>query len=426
MSGWRALAVAVVLGMVAMALPSAAWAGTAEDPELTDPCGPAEEVGSDLHPEPAAPWTDVCSAWFETLTGESGPPALKVSLALAGDAAARPTSTSYYLSWRIGNCHYAVQQSDAGSIAGELRELRYRCGPATQPAECNPPQPVIACSEATPAERIPLPAEAFAFDGNVLSVTLLFAEGLAHHAGDFTAGAVLERLYAQASGPLAAGTYCVGSDCGSGGGDTASGGRAYTVEQGSGAGPEGPLVPVPPAPTPCMSGSVDTASAAQPHVTDPEGDTNSGAMVQYPAGDGPGWDLRALWFTRAAEGVDLHILPAGPAMPESTAYFVHLGEQVVRVEGQPDGTWQSSVFTDEDLPDRQYPGTATAVTVDETTGEVVVTVPQALLPAGDVLRAEEFSSYYIPGGEAPRPVPGMAVLIGVDDNGGAQVCDATL
>ena len=422
MSGWRALAVAVVLGMVAVALPSVAWAGTAEDPELTDPCGPAEEIGADLFPEPAAPWTDVCSAWFETLTGETGPPALKVSLALAGDAAARPTPASYYLSWRVGDCHYAVQQSDPGTITGEARELRYRCGPAHQNVDCDPPRPVLTCSEATPVERIPLPAEAVTIDGNVVSVTLLFTDGLAHHAADFEAGVVLERLFAQANGPVAAGTYCVGSDCGSGGGDTSGGGRSYTIEQGTGAGPEGPKVP---APSPCMNGSIDGASAARPHAADPEGDS-SGNVIRHPDSHGPGWDLRALWFTRAADGVDLHILPSGPATPETTAYTVHLDDQVVRVDGQPDGTWTSSVRTETDLPNADYAGTPTAVTVDGQTGEVVVTVPQALLPAGDVLRVDSFYSFYIFGGEAPRVVPGTSLMASVDDGRNAQICDATL
>lgn len=421
MSGWRAVSVAVVLGLVAAVMPTAAWAGSPEDPDLTDPCGPQEELGADLLPEPAAPWTDVCSAWFETVSGDSGPPAVKVSLALAGDITERPAPAAYYVSWRVNDCLYAVEHGDAGTLPGEIRELRYRCGPAYEPVPCDPPQPVMPCSEPTPVERIPLPDGVFSWEGNVLSVTLVFDHGLAGHAADYAPGSVLERLYGRASGPAAAGTACFGTDCGSLGADTASGGRAYTMEGGAGPAPEVPAVP---GVASCVSGSVDSASAAQPHVTDPEGDT--GHVMGYPYVDGPGWDLRALWFTRAQDGVNLHLLPAGPATAATTAYAVHLDGQIVRVEGQPDGTWQASVYEDTETPNLDYPGTATEVTVDATTGEAVVALPQALLPAGDVLRPDRFFSYYIVGGEAPRAGPGRTTMLSVDDNRGAHVCDAHL
>ena len=421
MSSWRAVAVAVVVGLLAATLPSVAWAGSADDPELTDACGVAEEAGSDLVPVPPAPWTDICSAWFETLTGAGGPPAVKVSMELAGPVAQRPAPSGYYLSWRVDGCLYMVEHADAGTSTGEIRELRYRCGPAYQDVPCDPPWPLGTCSEALPVERVPLPAEAFTFDGNVVSVTLIFAEGLGHHSGDFSTGSALESLYARASGTMPAGSYCVGSDCGATNGDTASGGRAYAVEPGSGAGPDGPVVPALPS---CLDGSVDSASAANPHVTDPEGDMSRNA-VRHPDAEGPGYDLRALWFTRAEDGVDLHILPAGPADPVTTGYWTYLGTTVVRVEGQPDGTWSASVYEETGTPNLDYPGASVAVTVDDATGEVVATLPRTLLPAGEVLRIDRFNSHYIVAGQA-RPHDSNVVMQSVDDDAGARICEATL
>jgi hypothetical protein len=214
---------------------------------------------------------------------------------------------------------------------------------------------------------------------------------------------------------------CYGSDCGSIGSDTASGGRDYVVAD-AGEVIEGPIVPIGPS---CSDGSVDTASAENPHVRDLDNDTAM-ITVDNPDASSPGFDIQALWFTRAADGLDLHILPAGPADVPNTSYWALFNGHYAKVDGQPDGSWLATAgpLGTHVAGGKAFNAPATTATMDATTGEIVIALPEAALPADDVLLITDYTSHYIVAGDAPRTAAGVTSH-GVDtEAGGSLICAA--
>ena len=417
----RMLGVLVVLVLAAVGMPSLAFAGTGEDPELTDPCGPQEEIGNDLSPQLALDHRDVCAGWLETLTGPDEAPAIRVSIAFAGDITTRPQATTYYASWRVGDCLYVVRHRDDVDRADADQQFGFRCGPSSRDVPCDPPQPVIACTEGIPVAYTDLPSGVLSLSGNVFSATLVFTQGLAEHAAAHAPGQTLTGLYASAGGTDSAGVVCYGADCGSVGSDSTSRGRDYVVAA-SGEVVEGPIVPIAPS---CSDGSVDTASAANPHVRDLDNDSAI-VTIDNPDAQSPGFDIRALWFSRATDGLNLHILPAGPADVPNTLYWAEFNGHFARAEGQPDGSWAATAgpLGTNVIGGKAFEGPATSATMDPATGEIVIALPAALLPADEVLLLSNYMSHYIVAGDAPRTAAGISSHSVDTPSGGVLFCEA--
>ena len=423
----RALIVLFLVASLVLPLSPAALAGTADDPELRDPCGPVEDVTTYGVPEPSPPWADICSVWFDTLTGESGAPALQVNLELAGPLAERQRPSSYSVAWQVGDdCVFRVHRADAGGpqLRSMARELTFRCGPTSKPAPCDPPLPT-ECTEAIPPLSVPLPAEVFSEDGNVLRITLLFDGALADLAPYAQAGTVLTRLSAHANGTGAQGaTSCVSGFCSTMGSDGARYGRDYTVEPGSGPAVTSPLVTPP---TPCVDSAIADATSERMHATDPADD--HWGVVGVTAVEDAGYDVRGAWFGPGdgdGDDVTLNLLPAGPAANiAETGYRVEFEGVAVTVNGQPDGSWAATHGTLREVGGLYLRENVaeTTVRVDATSGLVTVDLPAALLPEG-VVRLDNFSSHFIYGGAAPRLGPDMVTTTGVDHSTNAQICDA--
>jgi hypothetical protein len=384
------LILALVLGLA----PPAA-AGTADEPEVQDPCG-VEEVTDGLVPDAPAPWTDVCAAWIETLTGETGPPALRITVALAGDVESRPTPSSYHVAFRVADCRFTVTAADEGSLqAPEGVELVHGCDPAYVDEPCEPPyDAVMTCRTATPTSTVPLPAAAVVADGSTLAFTLVFAGGLAPWAADVAEGAVLRRLSVSAS-PIGmfAGGYCIGAECGAGGGDVTRPGADYVVEAGDGPAVEGPIAEVAPQ-LACTPGPAADGSADRPHAVDPVGvPTHLGP----PAADAPAYDLRALWFGVDEVGATtLSILPSGPEhVPGELMYVVWVNGAEIWAHHASDGTWSATAYEDGPSTEPRLEGAPVAVAHDPSTGEVRLTLPTEALPepGGDLVLTGAMSHF---------------------------------
>ena len=96
--------IALVLATVSLLGGSAAVAGTAEDPEVVDPCG-AGTVDED---GPLTPWTDVCAAWLET-----GGDSVTAVVQVATDVTERPNPSIYSLSWTTDDgCTHSLALGD--------------------------------------------------------------------------------------------------------------------------------------------------------------------------------------------------------------------------------------------------------------------------------------------------------------------------
>lgn len=224
---WQRVVVVVVC-LVLAAAPAAA-----AEPHVVDGCGP-EGVAADPTEGVTTPWTDICSAVFETLPGGSG---LKVTAAFAGDIPDDRIGI-YRAQWRVGDCTYRVTHETGtgehevgpvhiGDLGGDW--LRVRCG-AGVPTACYPDLPLSSCLSWADERHYGL-ANAVV-SGDTVTWTLRFAGELAGLGASHRAGTRLTNLWVESAtkaGVAATNpSFCYGTMCGAFGGDTASG-SGYTI-----------------------------------------------------------------------------------------------------------------------------------------------------------------------------------------------------
>ena len=230
--------IAAIVSMLVLAGGVPAAAGTATNPDFTDPCG-TDGVVTNPSQGATTPWTDICAGWFETLPGAV--PGLKVTAAFADEI--DDDRLGYYeASWWVGACRYKLSHDRGmgryGSNGVFVDDpggdwLEVRCGePIKEPCPL-PNIPANVCDR-YPDTRTFLLADAVAVTGNTVTWTVRFDRALSELAGDFAPGTVLTGTHLHASNKVGFTgfglTSCFGTICNSVLMDGANG-RAYTIGQ---------------------------------------------------------------------------------------------------------------------------------------------------------------------------------------------------
>jgi hypothetical protein len=214
---------------LALAVPASAAGG---EPQITDECG----VGDHTAFEIVAPWNDLCSGQFSTLSAAGEPTVLAIALEVAGDAEQR-TLSDYQVRWLSGACTYRIRSSDG---PGELRQspivvavpttvyFSATCGESV-PRPCELTDFATQCYDHPPTTHVALDPDVFVTEGSTLTWTLAFDGPLAPFAADHADGRRLTGLHASSHGPIGAGfSYCVSGFCGAVVADFARG-DSYTI-----------------------------------------------------------------------------------------------------------------------------------------------------------------------------------------------------
>lgn len=223
----RRLTTAITLAVLLVTGAVPAAAGSADNPEITDPCGAQVRTTDDsLTIVPGH--VDICAGWFDTTA--SG---LKVTLQTSGPTSPEPGFWAVW--WNNGDCTYEVAVDDSATAA-HARTFRVGCGEPPEP-RCSPPILALECNYADYYRDFELPAGAVEREGNQVRVTVDFSGALAEFAPAHARGQVLTHPRAWAAtvvGPVYAYTLgCsfgdLGTFCFDAGGDHTLDGRSYTV-----------------------------------------------------------------------------------------------------------------------------------------------------------------------------------------------------
>jgi hypothetical protein len=163
--------ITVLLVVVVLAPPAAA--GTAEAPDIIDPCGGAERV---------RPENDICSAWFQAdVSGDA--PVLSVTVRTLEPTAEQLRVVS--AAWTAGACRWQATYDDAAASPRPLHfgdggvafpeqhpvRLQVGCDPYTRPCD---PDVGLNCTSSGYERRgvVELPADAVVVDGTDVTLTL--------------------------------------------------------------------------------------------------------------------------------------------------------------------------------------------------------------------------------------------------------------
>ena len=218
----RLLLVMLLVGAVAMP----ASAGTAADPEVTDPC-PGQVAHNDDATTVTPAGIDICKGWFDTT-----PSGIKVSLEMAAPADA--TGGFWAMYWRSGDCFFQVRVAE-GTGEETPRVFSAGCG---EPPERECDELGLQCDDGDFYRAFNLPASSVVRNGKTLAISVDFTGELAEFAGAHDAGSVLEAPEAYSNGavgPLYLSSFgCtfdqpVDDHCFSANGDGTAPGRDYVV-----------------------------------------------------------------------------------------------------------------------------------------------------------------------------------------------------
>lgn len=132
--GWSIAILLILLSLFVVIDPDGsdtARAGSADDPEIVDPC-------PEVMPDEQMPFADICAGWFETnwtpLYDDQGQvvdwsfAGIRATLELAGNVADRqPKTWAYELAWRVGDCRNLWYFRDNIGLEGTEVVLGERC-----------------------------------------------------------------------------------------------------------------------------------------------------------------------------------------------------------------------------------------------------------------------------------------------------------
>lgn len=183
----RVLGRCVLVIAVLLTVAAPATAGSEQSPEMRDECaGYVHSVEGATAVRHAS--LDLCKGWFAFPSAPSGAPALRLTLQ-TNTAPSQGVENLYVAGWRSGGCAYQVVVDGAVGVD----EPYWFSGDCQGPGEetCTVQQLAINCSRESNATRVPLPADAVAWDDDQLSISLAFDGPLAQFAGHHRAGDVL-------------------------------------------------------------------------------------------------------------------------------------------------------------------------------------------------------------------------------------------